>query len=398
MPNSLFAQSRAIGLAPQRSAAAQQALTPSSAGGPNVRTVTVGRRVCSPIIRPVDVSVLVPVLNEARHLHDAVGGMLAQTYRGSMEFLFIDGGSTDGSRTIIDEHAQLDHRIRLLDNPDVTTPRALNRGLQAATGEFVARMDAHTRYPPDYIAAGVARMACGDVVSVSGPQLAVGHDRWSRRVALALDSSLGAGGARIRRISGAELEVDSGFTGLWRRSVLLANGGWNNDWVGDEDFELAARLRKRGGRIVCIPQMAAEYSPRNNLVALGRQYWAYGRARACTSRLHPESLRPSQVLPSALALTLGLAVIARRPLATPARAGMLAYGAALLGESGRHVARGATPADAAALPAVFVTMHLAFGLGALAEVAEDGVPVRALLAAGRTLAVRAQQAVPDRTK
>jgi succinoglycan biosynthesis protein ExoA len=338
---------------------------------------------------PVDASVIVPVLNEARHLREVAASMRAQTFQGELEFLFIDGGSTDGSREIISELANRDHRVRLLDNPERTTPRALNVGLQAATGEFVARMDAHARYGPNYIADGVARLKRGDVVSVSGPQLAVGYDAWSRRVALALGSRLGTGGARFRHDADEEFEVDSGFTGIWRRSVLLANGGWDDDWVGDEDFEMAARLRKAGGRIVCIPEMAAHYAPRNNLASLARQYWAYGRARVRTSRRHPESLRPSHVVPSALVFTLILAGVSRPPLARPARAVLLLYLAAMAAESVRAVRSGARPSDAAAMPIVFLVMHLSFGLGEFSGLLSYGVPGAALVQVQRKLARRA---------
>jgi len=44
------------------------------------------------------ISVLVPFLNEERHIAEAVAAMRAQTYAGGMEFLLIDGGSTDATR------------------------------------------------------------------------------------------------------------------------------------------------------------------------------------------------------------------------------------------------------------------------------------------------------------
>jgi hypothetical protein len=58
---------------------------------------------------------------------------------------------------------------------------------------------------------------------------------------------------------------------------------------------------------------------------------------------------------------------------------LFVYAAALTVESIRASARGAKAADAAALPGVFATMHVAFGVGALAECATNGVPVAALL-------------------
>src|SRR5918912_3114917 len=112
--------------------------------------------------RKIGASVLVPVLNEEAHIREAVDAMRAQEFDGEIEFLFMDGGSTDSTRAILEELAAADPRIRVLDNPGRTTPHALNVGLAAARGEFVVRMDAHAYYPPRYVAAGVERLARGD--------------------------------------------------------------------------------------------------------------------------------------------------------------------------------------------------------------------------------------------
>ena len=130
-------------------------------------------------------------------------------------------------------------------------------------------MDAHTHYPPDYLASGLERLRRGGVAHVSGPQIPKGEGRWSRRVALALSSRLGTGEADFRHMSDDEIEVDSGFTGMWLRSTLERHGGWDEDWPNDQDTELAARIRGDGGRIVCLPGMAAEYVPRDSLRKAG---------------------------------------------------------------------------------------------------------------------------------
>jgi len=326
----------------------------------------------------VDVSVLIPVLNEERHLENAVESMLDQSFDGTAEYLFIDGGSDDRSVEILEELVARDSRIHMLANPERRTPQALNIGLRAARGTFIARMDAHAHYPRDYLLLGVTRLERGDVVSVSGPQVAKGEGRWSRRVALALDSSLGVGGARFRRRTADEIEVDSGFTGLWRRDVLLAHGGWDEGWPNDQDLELAARLRSTGGRIVCLPAMAASYIPRDSVRALAGQYWRYGFYRVKTSRRHPESLRPSQVLPPLLAVTLGAACTPVRSVSRPARAALALYGVAVLGST-LGTARTATLRDAAPLPLVYLAMHVPYGFGFLAGCGRWGPPLRALM-------------------
>jgi len=328
-------------------------------------------------LHPIDVSVLVPVRNEAASIRDAVATMRGQRFPGRFELLFMDGRSDDGTRAILDDLARVDDRIVVLDNPGRGIPQALNLGLRHARGRFVARMDAHALYPPDYLATGVRRLERGDAEYVTGLQLPHGVDAWSRRISLALDSPLGVGGAGFRRRATEETETDAGFTGLWRREMLEGLGGWREDWVVNEDGELAARLRKAGGRIVCVPGMAALYVPRRSLGALVRQYWRYGQYRAKTSRWHPESMRRSHLLPPAITAVAAGALV---PLGVtrPFRYALVAYGSILAVEGARLGVRSRAGPGAAWLPVVFGAMHLAWGAGFLAGSVRFGVPVAAL--------------------
>jgi succinoglycan biosynthesis protein ExoA len=323
----------------------------------------------------VDVSVLTPVLNEEAYIDEAARAMLAQRFDGEVEFLFVDARSEDRTVEILRELAARDPRVRVLENPDRSTPIALNIGLRAARGEFIARMDAHTHYPPDYLARGVERLRQGGAAHVSGPQLARGSGGWSRRVALALGSRLGTGEANFRHVSGDEIEVDSGFTGVWRRSTLEEQRGWDEEWHNDQDTELAARIRQSGGRIVCLPEMAADYIPRDSLRALARQYWRYGFYRAKTSGRHPESMRRSHVLAPGLVITMGVAALPGR-LPRLARAALGLYVLVVAAVSASEAGRAGR--DAAALPLVFLTMHVAWGLGFVAGSLRFGPPLAAV--------------------
>jgi succinoglycan biosynthesis protein ExoA len=330
----------------------------------------------------VDVSVLTPVLNEAEHLHETVAAMRAQRFDGEVEFLFMDGGSGDATRPILEELAREDPRIRVLDNPGRQVTHGLNVGLRHARGEFVARMDAHTHYPPEYLKRGIERLGAGDVEWVAGPPIPHGEGRWSRRVALALGSWLGLGGSRKWDMRD-ETELDAGvFGGVWRRTTLERHGGWDEGWHVNEDAELASRFLAGGKRIVGLPELAAHYVPRDSLRGLARQYFRYGYYRAKTARRHPHSLRRSHVLIPSLVVTAVAAVLAPKPLQWLARAGMLVYGVTIVAESARigHRARGENVGrrDAAALPAVFATMHAAWGAGFLAGAARFGPPLKAL--------------------
>jgi glycosyltransferase involved in cell wall biosynthesis len=322
----------------------------------------------SPPDRRVLVSTLTPVLDEEAHLHETVAALRAQDVAEEAEFLFIDGGSTDRSKAILEELAREDPRIRVFDNPQRHTAAALNIGLRAARGEFVARVDAHTAYPPHYLSRGIERLREGGVAWVAGPQVPVGRDTWSSRVTLALRSPVATGGTgrwgsdADRR--GGETELGTGvFTGVWRRETLDRFGGWDEGWPINQDAEMAARFLEAGERIVSLPDMGASYTPRSSLKALSRQYRRYGEYRAKTTLRHPWSLRKVQIALPGLVGATAAALVGPRVLRTPARAGLGLYALVLGAAAARSGAE--DPRDAAALPAVFATMHLSWGVGFL---------------------------------
>jgi succinoglycan biosynthesis protein ExoA len=327
--------------------------------------------------------VLVPVLDEKRHIARTVETMRRQRCSGRVEFLLVDGGSSDGTREILAELAAQDRRVRVLENPRRTTPSALNVGLAHARGRCVARMDAHTEYPENYLELGIRRLARGDTRWVSGPQIARGRGPVSRAVALALRTRLGRGSSRRwgmeRGGTDGEYELDSGvFGGVWERATLLDYGGWDERWWRNQDSEMAGRFLAQGERLVCLPSMAAEYSPRDSLRGLWRQYFEYGEFRELTARRHPHTMRRSHLLAPALAGDVALSFAAPRLLRRLERRALVIYVAVLAGAGIWAVREAEQPRDAALVPLVLATMHLAHGSGSLYAAARHGPPLAAL--------------------
>ena len=339
----------------------------------------------------IDVSVLIPVCNEARVIRETVAAMRAQDHPGTIELLFMDGCSDDETRSILEELAAGDPLLRVFHNPGRTIPYGLNIGLAHARGEYVVRMDAHTLYPPNYVSAGIARLQQGDVEWVSGPPIPYGRSAGARRVAMALGSRLGNGGAGKWMDGGPdkpEIELKTTvFAGVWRREVLLAHGGWDEGSTVSEDVELAARFVAAGQRIVCVPAMGARYLPRESLAGVWQQYHRFGYFRARTSGRHPESLRPSQLLSPAVVLTLGCVAVPGG-IGRLARHGVALYATTVLAAA-TAAARPGERRLALGLPPIFVTMHLGWGLGFLRGCARFGLPVGALL---RAVGVRGSRA------
>ncbi len=343
-----------------------------------------------------DISVLVPVRNEERHIRETVAAMQAQRFDGLVELLFADGRSEDATREILLELAATDPRIRVLDNPRQRTASGLNVCLREARGEFVARMDAHTYYADRYLAAGVERLRRGDTEWVSGPAIPRPIGPVSRAVAAALASWLGRGGSRKWSAdgdSGSERELDTGvFGGVWRRERLLRAGGWDERWPINQDSEMASRFLHAGARLICRPEMAGYYVPRDSLTAVARQYFRYGYYRARTFRRHPQSMRRSHLIAPTLALAALGAVLAPKPLRRASRLALLAYLLAVAATGASVAVRSRQPTEGGLLLGVLPAMHFGWGFGTLVGALRFGPPLAALAGlAGREPATGAEE-------
>src|SRR4051812_2257603 len=78
------------------------------------------------------VSVIMPVLNEERHLAEAVGRILDQDYPGELELVLALGPSRDRTQEIAEKLAADDPRIVLVPNPTGRTPTGLNTGIKTS--------------------------------------------------------------------------------------------------------------------------------------------------------------------------------------------------------------------------------------------------------------------------
>jgi succinoglycan biosynthesis protein ExoA len=129
--------------------------------------------------------------------------------------------------------------------------------------------------------------------------------------------------------------------------------------------------------------MAADYVPRNRLGGLWRQYLDYGEYRARTYRRHPHSMRPSHLLAPGVVATALLAVAAPRWVRRRAQWGIAVYALSLVVAGPRALPAADTPADAALVPVVLLTMHVAHGVGQARGWVRYGAPLSAMASIAR---------------
>lgn len=315
----------------------------------------------SPATAP-PVSVVIPVLDEERHLRDAVGQVLRQSYAGELEVVLALGPSTDRTDEVAAELAASDPRVRTVANPSGRTPSALNAGIRAARHDVIVRVDGHAEIPSDYVATAVRTLDETGADNVGGLMKAVGRTAFERAVACAMRSRIGVGGGTFH-VGGAAGPVDTVYLGAFRRSALDRVGGYDERYTRTQDWHLNLRLRQTGGTIWFTPEMEVTYRPRSTVRALARQYFQYGHWRRVVMREHPDTASarylapPVMVVGTTAATLLGLAWPPALLVPTAYAVGVLVGGAAIsAGEPAR---------TRALTPVALATMHWAWGVGFL---------------------------------
>ena len=92
-----------------------------------------------------EISVLIPIYNVEAYLEECLDSLLAQTFK-DFEAICINDGSTDISRDIIQKYLDSDSRFKVIDKPNSGYGASMNRGLEKATGKYIAILESDDKY------------------------------------------------------------------------------------------------------------------------------------------------------------------------------------------------------------------------------------------------------------
>jgi glycosyltransferase involved in cell wall biosynthesis len=313
-------------------------------------------------------SVIAPCRNEREHVVVFCDAVAAQQLPVgvALEVLIADGRSTDGTRDKILRRCSDDARFAMVDNPGLIVSTGLNRCLERARGEVIARMDLHTQYDEDYLAECLAALQRTGADNVGGPWHAEGEGAAQDAIAAAFQSRWVSGGARSRDLD-YEGPVDTVYLGCWPRSTFDRFGGFDEALVRNQDDEHNLRLTRGGARIWQSARIVSRYRPREKLEQVFRQQLQYGYWKPFVMRKHQQPAALRQLVPG---IFVGLLVLlAIGGLALPAaRSGLLwlgnLYTLYVLAAS-LAIARQAGMSLLPRLPFVIAAIHLGYGLGTL---------------------------------
>ena len=191
------------------------------------------------------VTVIVPAFNAAEAIGETLQSIARQSYR-DLEILIVDDGSTDETRELVLDFCASDARARLLAQANGGLAAARNAGLIAATGRFVAPIDADDLWHPDYVATLVQRLTRTDPPAVMAYAASRLINRRSRVIASALAVGLEGKVARtmlFHNMVGSAMMFD--------RDLALRLGGYDSRLraagaEGCEDLLLQLMLASHG--------------------------------------------------------------------------------------------------------------------------------------------------------
>lgn len=305
------------------------------------------------------VSVILPILNEERDLTNCISAILQQNYSGDIEVILALGPSKDKTNQIAQQLAAADSRVKLVNNPTGQTAIGLNLAIASASYEIICRIDGHSEVSNTYIKTAVEIMQQQGAVNVGGLMYADSNHGLQRVIALAMRSKLGVGPSKFHT-GGKAGATDTVYLGTFKKSAILAAGGFDEQYIRAQDWELNHRLREKGGLIWFDPKLVVTYRPRNTFIKLAKQYFQYGRWRRAISRQHKGTINYRYLAPPVAVLinifSLLSAILVNPVFITP----LLTY-LALIFIGGFFI--GKKLIDRLLMPLVLIVMHFSWGIG-----------------------------------
>ncbi|WP_128548433.1 glycosyltransferase family 2 protein [Larkinella soli] len=191
------------------------------------------------------VSIITVCFNSEAHIEQTIRSVLNQTF-GSIEYILIDGKSTDGTPALIERYArEAPDRIRYVSEPDTGIYNAMNKGLRLAQGELIGIINSDDWYEPDAVEKVVA------AYRQHGPAVYHGIQRTYRN-----EQEVGLIRTHSNALGEKMIEHPTCFL---PSAYYQKYGGFDERYKYVGDYELILRLRNQNVPFIPLPEILANF-------------------------------------------------------------------------------------------------------------------------------------------
>ena len=327
---------------------------------------------------------MIPCRNEERYIARCLDSIEENEYpKERLEVLVVDGMSEDGTRAVLEDYRRRRPYLRILDNPRREQQIALNIAITHASGDIIMRMDAHSTYARNYISECVRALDEYPADNVGGRWITVSRDETlvGRAICFATSVAFGVGNAyyRLTRLSGQgpvlatpRWEINVAYF-CCRREVFDTIGLFNEHLDRSEDLDFRWRLRRAGYRTLFVPSIECHYLMRTRYVEFVTHMFRNGMWVLLPLNHVPNfPVSVRHVVPLCFVLSVAAGAVLSFVIPVGLRVLAPEIGSyALLNTyvSLRIAVRERDPRYALVLPLIFLSLHLAYGLGSIVGLA-----------------------------
>lgn len=250
------------------------------------------------------ISAIIVCRNEEDYIRVSLSSILDQDYpKDCYEILIVDGMSDDNTLKFAKQKIT-EYRERYGNSPDIhfllnekkILAAGWNIGIRNSKGEYVFRIDVHSKISADYIKKCVATISIHDCVCVGGKIESKSLEGEDGTITKILSSPFGVGNSSFR-VSNTEGYADTAVYGLYEKNIFEKVGYFDETLVRNQDIELHARIRSIGGKFYFDPEIRSIYFTRNTAKKMLRQGYQNGKWNPIVLRKTKGSLSIRHMIP-----------------------------------------------------------------------------------------------------
>jgi glycosyltransferase involved in cell wall biosynthesis len=225
------------------------------------------------------ISVIIPCRNEKKYIIEFLESIIKNDYpKEFLEVFIVDGNSNDGTLELIKEFVERHSFFNLLINDKKIVPFALNLAIKKCTGDYIIRLDVHSKIPVNYFSKLIAasKSIAADNIGTICITDVKNKTPKSGAIKKVLSNKFGVGNSHFRIGTNSMMEVDTVPYGCYDKSVFNKYGLFNTYLLRNQDIELNKRIKKGGGKVILLPEPYSIYLARETFNGLAKNNFSNG--------------------------------------------------------------------------------------------------------------------------